>query len=232
MDDVVEVLCSGDEVLCSGDSAPSAAWLDEATVAWVDKPNGLYCVARTSSVGTLFVGDARLRLVAKAGRRDFATTCAADAAFLAEIEAWPEEPLRAMKDCLSAHDQQLVSVVRLRRNADKQWGAVVAREAERKRKRGGEYTAAAPARAAQNKRKRERERAAWQRARKPPPTRASHPTPAFVNRHLGHVGGEGPPHQEVAAASASPTRTPRDPMSPRTGDARRRGGRRGEPRGL
>ena len=95
--DVVEVLCSGGEVSCSGDSAPSAAWL-EATVAWVDKPNGLYCAARTSSVGTLVVGDARLRLVAKAGRRDFAATCAADAAFLAQIEAWPEERLRAMQD--------------------------------------------------------------------------------------------------------------------------------------
>ena len=39
LNDVVEVM---------GDEAPSAAWL-EATVAWVDKPNGLYCVARASS---------------------------------------------------------------------------------------------------------------------------------------------------------------------------------------
>ena len=101
MGDVVEVLCSGGDVSCSGDSAPSAAWL-EATVAWVDKPNGLYRAARTSSVGTLVVGDARLRFVAKAkaGRRAFAATCAADAAFLAQIEAWSEDELRAMKDCL------------------------------------------------------------------------------------------------------------------------------------
>ena len=111
----------------------------------------------SSSVGTLVVGDARLRLVAKAGRRDFAATCAADAAFLAQIEAWPEERLRAMHDCLGAHDQQLVSVVRQRRNADKQWGAVVAREAERKRKRDEEHAAAAPARAAALARARERE---------------------------------------------------------------------------
>ena len=91
----------------------------EATVVYVDKPNGLYCVARASSVGTFFVGHARLRLVAKAGRRDVATTFAADAAFLAEIEAWSEERLRTVQDGLSAHDQQLVSVVRLSRNADK-----------------------------------------------------------------------------------------------------------------
>ena len=113
-----------------------------------------------------------------------------------------------MKDCLSVHDQHLVSVVRQRRNDDQQWGAVVAR----KRKLAEEWAAAAPARAAQNKRKRERERA--ERARAPPPTRASHPRPAYVNRHLGHVGGKGPP-QEAAAAPASPIRTPpRDLMSP------------------
>ena len=101
-------------------------WL-EATATWVDKPNGLYCAphAPRRSERTPVVGDARLRLVAKAkaGRREFAATCAPDAAFLAQIEAWSEEELRAMKDCLSAHDQQLVSVVRLRRNADKHSGA-------------------------------------------------------------------------------------------------------------
>ena len=87
--------------------------------------------------------------------------------------------------CTTRH---LVSVVRQRRNADQQWGAVVAR----KRKLAEEWAAAAPARAAQNKRKRERERA--ERARAPPPTRASHPRPAYV---------------------VSPTRTlPRDPMAP------------------
>ena len=72
--------------MCLGDSAPSAAWL-EATVAWVDKPDGLYRATRTPPVDTLVVGDARLRLVAKAGRRDFAATFAADAAFVAQIEA-------------------------------------------------------------------------------------------------------------------------------------------------
>ena len=131
--------------------------------------------------------------------------CAADAAFLAQIEAWPEERLRAMHDCLGAHDQQLVSVVRQRRNADEQWRAVVAREAERKRKRDEEHAAAAPARAAALARARERRRA--DRARAPPPTRASHPTPAFVNRHLGHVGGKG----VGLARFPSPPQNPRSP---------------------
>ena len=175
----------GDDVKVLGDESLSAPWL-EATVVRVDKPNGLYCVARASSGGTFFVGLSQLRLVTKAGRR--ATTCAADAAFLKEIETWSEEKLRTMQDCLGEHDQALVSVVRLRRNADQQWGAIVAR----KRKLAEEWAAAAPARAAQNKRKRERERA--ERARAPPVTRASLSRPAYV---------------------VSPTRTlPRDPMAP------------------
>ena len=70
---------------------------------YVDKPNGLDCAARASSVvGTFYVGHARLRLVAKAGRRDVATTCAADAAFLAKIETWSEEKLRTTQGFLSA----------------------------------------------------------------------------------------------------------------------------------
>ena len=175
----------GDDVKVLGDESLSAPWL-EATVVRVDKPNGLYCVAKASSGGTFFVGLSQLRLVTKAGRR--ATTCAADAAFLKEIETWSEEKLRTMQDCLGEHDQALVSVVRLRRNADQQWGAIVAR----KRKLAEEWAAAAPARAAQNKRKRERERA--ERARAPPVTRASLSRPAYV---------------------VSPTRTlPRDPMAP------------------
>ena len=110
LNDVVEVM---------GDEANSAAaWL-EATVVRVDKPNGLYCVARASSGGTFYVGLSLLRLVAKAGRR-VATTCAADAAFLENIKTWSDEKLRTMQDCLSAHDQHLVSVVRLRRNDDQQ----------------------------------------------------------------------------------------------------------------
>ena len=60
LDDVVEVLCSGD-------SAPSAAWL-EATVVYVDKANGLYCAACASSVGTFFVGRAQVRLVRTQGQ--------------------------------------------------------------------------------------------------------------------------------------------------------------------
>ena len=67
-------------------------------------------------------------------------------------------PQRAARTTSS---QQLASIVRLSRNADKQWGAVVAREAERERKRDVEFAAAAPARAAQNKRKCERERAIY-----------------------------------------------------------------------
>ena len=178
LNDVVEVM---------GDEANSAAaWL-EATVVRVDKPNGLYCVARASSGGTFYVGLSLLRLVAKAGRR-VATTCAADAAFLENIKTWSDEKLRTMQDCLGEHDQALVSVVRLQRNADQQWGAIVAR----KRKLAEEWAAAAPARAAHNKRKRERERAA--RACAPPVTRASLSRPAYV---------------------VSPTRTlPRDPMAP------------------
>ena len=176
----------GDDVKVLGDESLSAPWL-EATVVRVDKPNGLYCVARASSGGTFYVGLSRLRLVAKAGRR-VATTCAADAAFLENIKTWSDEKLRTMQDCLGEHDQALVSVVRLRRNADQQWGAIVAR----KRKLAEEWAAAAPARAAQNKRKRERERA--ERARAPPVTRASLSRPAYV---------------------VSPTRTlPRDPMAP------------------
>ena len=137
----------------------------------------------------------------------FAATCAADAAFLAQVGTWPEERLRAMQDCLGAHDQQLASVVRQRRNADKQWGAVVAREAERKHKRDEEHAAAALARAAalayyaREKRRADRARAP------PPPTRASHPTPAFVNRHLGHVGGKG----VGLARFPSPPQNPRSP---------------------
>ena len=196
----------GDDAKVLGDESLSAPWL-EGTIVRVDKPNGLYCVARASSGGTFFVGLSQLRLVTKAGRR--ATTCAADAAFLKEIETWSEEKLRTMQDCLSVHDQHLVSVVRQRRNKDQQWGAVVAR----KRKLAEEWAAAAPARAA--KCLREHERMIRERARAPPPTRASHPRPAYVNRHLGHVGGKGPP-QEATAAPASPTRTPpRDPISPR-----------------
>ena len=108
-----------------------------------------------------------------------------------------------MQDYLSAHDQKLASVVRLRRNADQQWGAVVAR----KRKLAEEWAAAAPARAAKNLRAHERIIRERARAPAPPPTHATHPRPAYVNRHLGHVGGKGPP-QEAAAAPASPTRTP------------------------
>ena len=191
----------GDDVKVLGDESLSAPWL-EATVVRVDKPNGLYCVARASSGGTFFVGLSQLRLVTKAGRR--ATTCAADAAFLKEIETWSEEKLRTMQDCLGEHDQHLVSLVRLRRNHDQQWGAVVAR----RRKLDEEWAAAAPARAARNKRKRERERA--ERARAPPPTRASHPTPAFLNRHLGHVGGKG-----VGIPRLGPP--PQNPRSPSGG---------------
>ena len=191
LDDAVEVM---------GDESPSAAWL-EATVVRVDKPNGLYCVARASSGGTFFVGLSQLRLVTKAGRR--ATTCAADAAFLKEIETWSEEKLRTMQDCLSVHDQHLVAVVRQRRNHDQQWGAVVAR----RRKLAEEWAAAAPARAARNKRKRERERE--ERARAPPPTRASHPRPAYVNRHLGHVGGR------ARHRGAPPHHLPAPPLAPR-----------------
>ena len=109
----------GDDVKVLGDESLSAPWL-EATVVRVDKPNGLYCVARASSGGTFYVGLSRLRLVAKAGRR-VATTCAADATFLEMIEAWSEEKLRTLQDCLSAHDQHLVSVVRLRRIKDQHW---------------------------------------------------------------------------------------------------------------
>ena len=122
--------------------------------------------------------------------------------FLADVATWSEVRLRMAQDCLLLHGQQLASVVRLRRNADKQWGAVVAREAERKSKRDEEYAAAAPARAASVEYQRERKRA--ERARAPPPTRASHPTPAFVNHHLGHVGGKGVGLAAVAAAPPPP----------------------------
>ena len=176
----------GDDAKVLGDESLSAPWL-EATVVRVDKPNGLYCVARASSGGTFFVGLSQLRLVTKAGRR--ATTCAADAAFLKEIETWSEEKLRTMQDCLGEHDQALVSVVRLRRNADQQWGAIVAR----KRKLAEEWAAAAPTRAAKCLLRERERKIREERARAPPPTRASHPRPAYVNRHLGHVGGTGPP---------------------------------------
>ena len=113
------------------------------------KTIGLFRVARCYNLSeSLVVDRSRLRLVYKAGRREFAATCAADAAFVARIEAWPEEQLRSAQDLLGEHDQQLVSNERLRRNADKVWRAVVARQEETKRKRDEEYAAAAPARAA------------------------------------------------------------------------------------
>jgi hypothetical protein len=202
--DVVEVFCSVADVSISGGSS----WL-QATVTWVHKTIGLFRVARCYNLSeSLVVDRSRLRLVYKAGRREFAATCAADAAFVARIEAWPEEQLRSAQDLLGEHDQQLVSNERLRRNADKVWRAVVARQEETKRKRDEEHAAAAPARAAARARAREKRNA--DRARAPPPTRASHPTPAYVNRHLGHVGGKG-----VGIPRLGPP--PQNPRSPSGG---------------
>ena len=183
--DLVEVFCPEADVSTSCGSS----WL-QATVTFLNKSIGLYRVARTYDLSeSLVVDRPRLRLLHKRGRNAFAAMCAADAASVARMEAWPEEQLRSAQDLLSQHDQQLLSGVRLRRNADKVWRAVVARQEERYRKHDEEHAAAAPARAAALARTREKRNA--DRARAPPPTRTSHPMPAYVNRHLGHVGGKG-----------------------------------------
>ena len=52
------------------------------------------------------------------------------------------------------HMQDLIKIVRDRRNAERQWGAALARAAERKRERDEKWAAAAPAHRAARERRR------------------------------------------------------------------------------
>ena len=203
-------------------------WLD-AKVLRVDEAIGLYCVG-LSGTFCIWVVLEQLRLVAAAAKPTIAKELAADAAELADIETWNEGTLRANQNTCSARTKGLIKIIRDRRNAAKRWCDGLARVAERRRETKERFAAEAPARAAAKAAKSERIRA--ERARPPPPTRASHPRPGVVLRALGgskRAPDDAPPEkrarrppprtlpQEAAAAPASPTRTPFEPralMSP------------------